>query len=397
MNQWEPQNAATGVEMNAMRVVALLGHRDEPTDGVANYCEWLGQAMRAQGFALETYRVAWSERGWGPALRDLRVDASSWSGCWVLLQFTNLAWSRRGFPLQAPRVLEVLQQCGAKCGVVFHDAHPFGGERMTDRVRRSCQLRVMKVLCERADRAVFTVPLDKIAWLPQRPEKAIFIPVGANCPEPRAAGSHIRPGVNGAKTVAVYSVTGGAETVREIADIGFAMKRGLRAAGPLNLVVFGRGSQEAESGLRAEFAGTRVNVESLGLLSPEDITQTLARADVLLFVRGSISTRRGSAIAGIACGLPIVCYAGAETAWPITEAGVLAVPQDDREALSEALERVLTDDALRASLSERSRRAQAQYFCWPAIASRYADALGRPAGTCGEDLSLRSGSVVRTA
>jgi glycosyltransferase involved in cell wall biosynthesis len=234
-------------------------------------------------------------------------------------------------------------------------------------------------------------------WHPPRQEKSFFIPVGANCPEPHAAGRQVRVGVDGAKTVAVYSVTGGAETVREIADIGFSMKRGLRAAGPLNLVVFGRGSQEAESALRAEFAGTGLNVETLGLLSPEDVTQVLARADVLLFVRGSISSRRGSAIAGIACGLPIVCYAGTETAWPITEAGVLGVPQGDREALSEALERVLTDDALRASLGERSRRAQAQYFCWSAIASRYADALCRPSGTRGEDLSMRSGAVVHMA
>jgi glycosyltransferase involved in cell wall biosynthesis len=103
----------------------------------------------------------------------------------------------------------------------------------------------------------------------------------------------------------------------------------------------------------------------------------LKRADVLLFVRGQISSRRGSAIAGIACGLPVVCYEGPETGWPITEAGILSVPLGDREALSEALERVLSNNELRSALCQRSRRAQEQYFSWSAIAARYAEALGK--------------------
>src|ERR1700694_5918793 len=84
-------------------------------------------------------------------------------------------------------------------------------------------------------------------------------------------------------------------------------------------------------------------------------------------------------LAGTPCGLPVVCYAGAETGWPVTEAGILAVPQGDREALSVALERVLADDKLRSSLAERSRRAQEQYFSWSVIADRFARALsGHP-------------------
>jgi glycosyltransferase involved in cell wall biosynthesis len=358
--------------MNAKRVVALLGQRDEPTDGVADYCEWLGQAMRAQGFAFETYRVAWSERGWGPALRDLRVEASGWAGCWVLLQFTNLAWSRRGFPLHAPKILAVLRESSARCGVVFHDFEPFPGTRWIDHVRRTFQRYILRRLYDLADLAIFTALLEKVSWLPAERHKAVFIPIGANCP---AAHTDISTSPSDAKTVAVFCLTGGRHTDAEVRDIGYALKRVKTTAGRLRLVVFGRGSREAEPVLRAEFAGTGISVETLGLLSPEEVSHTLTCSDVLLFVRGSISSRRGSAIAGIACGLPIVCYAGPETGWPITEAGVLAVPQGDREALSGALGRVLTDEVYRAALAERSRRAQAQHFSWSAIASGYAAAL----------------------
>ena len=43
------------------------------------------------------------------------------------------------------------------------------------------------------------------------------------------------------------------------------------------------------------------------------------------------------------------------------------------------MEKVLADDGLRATLAERSRHAYSQYFSWQAIATRYADVLGKPA------------------
>jgi glycosyltransferase involved in cell wall biosynthesis len=99
----------------------------------------------------------------------------------------------------------------------------------------------------------------------------------------------------------------------------------------------------------------------------------LAQADVLLFARGQISTRRGSALAGIACGLPVVAYSGPDTTAPVTEAGVVLVKEGDSEGLAAALERVLSDARLRAALRKRSRRAQQRYFSWSAIAALYAE------------------------
>jgi glycosyltransferase involved in cell wall biosynthesis len=362
---------------NSQRWIALLGRRDEPTDGVVDYCAWLGRAAAQYGHEFEIVRVDWAERGWRDSFARLQEKAAVWRGDWVLLQFTTLAWSRRGFPWQAPRILSVLKKSGVHCGVVFHDFFPFAGKGMIGRAREYCQLEVLKRLYAQADRAIFTIEVEKISWIPSHHEKAVFIPVGANCPEPPLT-ARVKPGE--ARTVAVYGVTGGAHIRPEVADIGFAMKRASRTAGRLRLVVVGRGSKEAEPVLWQEFLGTNIAVEMPGLMSAEDLSRALASADVQLFVRGPISSRRGSAIAGIACGLPVVCYAGPETGWPVTEAGILAVPLGDREALSVALERVLVDDELRSSLAERSRRAQEQYFSWRVIASRYVDALGSPRG-----------------
>jgi glycosyltransferase involved in cell wall biosynthesis len=268
---------------------------------------------------------------------------------------------------------------------------PLPGSGIVGAGREYCHLRVLCQLYARSDLAIFTIPVEKLPWLPLRREKAVFIPVGANCPET------IHGDFPSVKTVAVYSITGGAQSSTEIADIGTALKRASRRVGPVRLILFGRGSQEAEFALRFELAGADVEIESLGLLRPEQVSKTLARADVLLFVRGQISSRRGSAIAGIASGLPIVCYSGPETAWPITEAGILAVPLGDREALAAALETVLSDDRFRRTLAARSRQAQVKYFSWAAIVEQFAAALGTIPIEKEADLTKKSSDAMRFA
>src|SRR5262249_35023821 len=129
---------------------------------------------------MEITRVPWAERGWSAALRDLRYKARSWRGQWVLLQYTALAWSARGFPMKFLRVVKVLHTAETRVGVVYHDVEPFGGERLIDKVRRSAQLRTMRKALRICDLAVLTVPTEKLSWRTHQQWKSVFIPVGAN-------------------------------------------------------------------------------------------------------------------------------------------------------------------------------------------------------------------------
>ena len=95
----------------------------------------------------------------------------------------------------------------------------------------------------------------------------------------------------------------------------------------------------------------------------------------MLFVRGGISSRRGSAIAGIAHGLPVVAYRGPETGWPVTEAGVVLVDPGDVDALAAALVRIATDSSHRNSLRARSNNAYLRYFAWDVIACTFLETL----------------------
>jgi glycosyltransferase involved in cell wall biosynthesis len=72
-----------------------------------------------------------------------------------------------------------------------------------------------------------------------------------------------------------------------------------------------------------------------------------------------------------------IAYTGAETATPITDAGVILVDAEKTTELGEALLSLSSDADLRTTFAERSRRAQKEHFAWDAIAVRYVEILHR--------------------
>ncbi len=359
----------------AKRWIGLLGRGESPTDGVEDYCSFLDAALRRQSVGLRSVRVKWAEKGWRDALRDVRKKAEEHPGCWFLVQYTALSWSRRGFPLRVPELIRFLKNHGARCAVVFHDGGPYGAKRMIDRLRRTLQLYVMRRALRLADLCVVTIPLEKALWIPKGSQNVVFIPVGANLPAPERAWSAEKNKADGAATVGVFSVSADSVGKEEVNLIAQAVRYAAEKTGKLRLVVLGRNSVEAGIQLRLELTGAPVQIIVHGLLAGDEIVRILGSCHAMLFTRGQISSRRGSAIAGIACGLPVIAPEGSETAAPLTEAGVVLLPAGARNEFGPALVRVLTDDAYRESLAERSRRAQERYFSWSVIAAQYSQAL----------------------
>jgi glycosyltransferase involved in cell wall biosynthesis len=333
----------------------------------------------AHNFQLEIRRVPWNEHGWTASLEALRLQAQPWRGVWVLVQYTALAWSARGFPGRIFRVLRVLRKAGTRIAIVFHDVEPFGGSRLIDRIRRRLQIGAMRDMAVFSDRNIFTIALNCISWLGDSDSvnESSFIPVGANLPFPLDPQFHER--LHWPPTIGVFSITGGPAGDRETRDLVAAVRIASEKLGKLRLLVFGRHAEVREALLRAGFADLPIELSVEGVVDESELVKRFADSDVLLFVRGTISSRRGSAIAGIACGLPIIALQGRETAPPITDAGVVLLSEGPDEAappqLGEALVRVLSESDFRAQLAQRSRTAQDKYFSWPAIAERYADFL----------------------
>ena len=349
--------------------IALLGRKDEPTDAVEEYCRYLAAALQVHNVQLEIHRVSWELQGWPDALQALRLQASKWRDTCVLVQYTALAWSARGFPRKVLQVLKILKSAGTRVGIVFHDVEPYPGTRLVDSVRRFDQVCTMRRALALADLTVFTVPPERLSWLTSAPSSAAFVPVGPNLPiqtMPEASSQDDR-----VPTIGVFSITGGAAGARETKMIIAAGRYASQNLGKLRLSIFGRCAELRETELREGFRDLPVELSVEGVVEPSQVVQKLSVCDVLLFVRGPISSRRSSAIAGIACGLPVIAYSGSETAMPITDAGVVLVSPDQPDDLNSALVRVLSDVGYRMDLATRSRVAYQTHFAWPAIAARF--------------------------
>src|SRR5215475_1425612 len=358
--------------MTGRRMVALLGRPDAPTDALEDYCRYLASGLLEYGIELSIERVPWASEGWTAALRELRQRAAGWKGQWVILQYTALSWSERGFPQRFLRIVRLLRNAGVRIGVTFHDVEPYGGVRLVDRLRRRLQLNTMRHVLRMADACVFTVALSVVSWIRNAPQNAHFIPIGANLPSDFACP---QKSSRTARCVAVYGITGGDAGKRECEEIIEAMGFAADRLGKLKMHVFGRNAIEAETILREGLRNFDVDLVVQGILSAEQVVNTLCSSTAMLFVREPISTRRGSALAGIACALPVVAYRGPQTAAPLDEAGIALVSGNNQQELGEVLARVLSDSAYREILVERSRCAHAKYFAWGAVAKRYAEIL----------------------
>jgi glycosyltransferase involved in cell wall biosynthesis len=358
-------------------MISLLGRADTPTDALEDYCTWLKRALEQQGQPMEILRVPWATNGWLSSFKWVRRESRNWRGRWVLLQYTALGWSQRGFPIGAAVTIWIARRRGAKCAIVFHDAIPYSAPRLVDRIRRAVQVWVMRQLYSLASHSFMTVPIENVSWLPRLAAKAQFIPIAANLSGTLVKlndANRIREN-SSPKTTAIFGITGSPQLQPETELIAKIVGQAAEKIKSIRLLVMGRNAKEAEASLRVALAGTNVELEVHGVLPAGEIERRLSEADALLFVRGGISSRRGSALAGIACGLPVVAFQGPETGPPITEAGVILAPEDDFAVLANNLARVLSDDALRIDLRKRSLEAREKYFSWDVIAKKFLQVL----------------------
>jgi glycosyltransferase involved in cell wall biosynthesis len=317
------------------------------------------------------------EKGWIGALRQISRDSLAWRGRWVLLQYTALGWSRRGFTFGALVALVILQRRGARCAVVFHEpCRQPSGARLHERFRGVYQDWVIRRLYGRAHKAIFTVPLETVSWLRKRETKGAFIPIGANIPQ--RVTRRITPfqSVQERKTVIVFAVTSAPKMLQEVKEISDVMREANKVIERLRLVAVGRGTDEAKEQFEKALEGSGVELVVRGVLPAEEVALEFESAHALLFVRGPITLRRGSALAGIASGIPIVGYSDGSIDGPLKGAGIEWVPGGDRPGLAHALIRVLTDPPRWRELHERNVLAQRDWFSWTRIGQRFYDLLG---------------------
>lgn len=349
----------------------MLGRRDEPTDGVYDYCGSLTTACQSLGSSVHALQVRWLEGGWLRASLRLVRNLQMRVPCWVVVQVTHLAWSRHGFPFGLLMVALAARFSGARVAAIIHDPLGFPGDRLILRVKRASQHLTLRFMRQVTSHMFVTLPPAQIPWIGNgRNGDITFLPVGSNIPV---------NGKNGAAptdrrfTVVVFGVTEGSCGITERRTVTTTLERVAEVVGPVVLWAFGRGTDPTQGAW--SHPSREVEIHSLGIVDEPTASNVLAEADAMLFLRGSISSRRTSAIAGLAHGLPVVGYRGLETGWPVTEAGVVLVDPGDVDGLAAALVRVATDPSHRNDLRARSSDAYLRYFAWDVIARAFLETL----------------------
>jgi glycosyltransferase involved in cell wall biosynthesis len=219
----------------------------------------------------------------------------------------------------------------------------------------------------RTTKPVFTTLEPTVARVLQgiRPAPT-FLPAGSNVPAMPTSGR-----AAGGLRVAVFSVTErNADEARLVASIvGEAATRN----DDVSLVVFGRGAPEAEGVLRSVLRNVPLDV--MGVIPALEVSRILASSDAMLFVRGEASSRRGTIVAAIANGLPIVAYRGPETGPSIEEAGVSLFERGDTSDAAACLVKIAGDRGYATKLRARQRDAYDRTFSWERLAETVVESL----------------------
>ncbi len=287
----------------------------------------------------------------------------------VLVQYTPLLHARRGvFPGLARWIASLRSQARGPVALLAHELNTPVELSAVGLLLGIPQWAQIRAAAYAADRMFFTWQgaLDKVRALPGlRADKLMLLPVGSN--------------------IAIHASGVDDLDVPRIAYFGTAHPShgmaSLRAA--IELL--------AERSPRAEFDLIGTRPESLPLpphlkerahfypaLPEAEVSERIRQASLLLspFVDG-VSTRRGSFMAAIAHGKPVVTTLGtsssADVPWPEIASAVAA----DRgpAAFAEAAATLLEDSTRAQLIGQRSKEFYESHWDWPRAAQRLLDAL----------------------
>ncbi|HSP78119.1 MAG TPA: glycosyltransferase family 4 protein [Myxococcaceae bacterium] len=282
----------------------------------------------------------------------------------LLVQYVPHAFGYKA--MNVPFALWLARRRGDEVWPFFHEVcFPWGWERPWRHNVLGAVTRAMALLVTaRADRLFVSTPWWKrLLPAPPRRVPVEWLPVPSNLPttpEPRAVEA-TRASL-GADAVLIGHLGTYGELIAGLLEE--ALPGLLRGDSRRHAVLAGRGSTRFAEELSRRHPELAGRVRALGGLPGEALATTLRACDVLLqpFPDG-LSTRRSSAMAGLALGVPLVSNAG-----PATEAlwhgsGALALAAEPTgEAVRQVAENLLSSPETWPGLGQRAAAFYAENF-----------------------------------
>jgi glycosyltransferase involved in cell wall biosynthesis len=336
---------------------------DERTvDGVVDHARHLVCALDNVGATSELIAMNWRESGvLTAAIRVLRA-------LWLhrprrfLIHYSQLAWSRRGLPFGLLLLVAACRVFAPGC-VWVHDPDRVSTRRLLRHRLASAVKGVgLRSATRIAGMSVVSVEPSRIYWA-----KGVIRNRLAFCASPSNVGHAQWNPPSDMFTVACFGID--VDVVhREGPPISHVAEELARLIGPFRLRVLGTSRANRTESFVEHLQMVGVECDAPGYLEADAVAERLATSHAYLAARGPLSSRSGALAAALACGLPIVGYAGAETGFPVNQAGVVFVGSGDAKLLAEALAALSGDVARQAELSRRSSQAAAASMSWSDVA-----------------------------
>lgn len=395
-----------------LRACIVTGEYPPDEGGVADYTRQLAGALAAERVAVDivtSRRPGW--RSLPPKDDGLPPDVRRWVNVHRVVPswgWSSLRSLRRAVGVLGPDIVHVQYQAAAfalkapihlapwavgrggsvRTAVTFHDLRvPYLFPRAGGLRRRA-----VFGLGGLADLAVATNAADHAALTAVLPaDHVVLVPIGSNVPDappPEFDRATFRENAGVGSDVGLIAYFGFLNESKGGGTLVEALGALAATGRDVQLVMVG-GAIGASDPTNARTLGTfETRVEALGLagrvrwtghLPPAGVSAWLRAADVsALPYRDGASYRRGSLLAALTHGLPVVTTRPPLDPPPVPGAppplvdgrSALLVPPDDPDALAAAVARVLDDPAAASRLSAGAREL-ARAFDWEAIAARH--------------------------
>ena len=386
---------------NAHRILFITGEYPPMQGGVADYTRELARALARAGHEVGVLTSAEAApppadpdirvfpviENWGWSLWDaLDAFTADWQPDVIHIQYQTAAFAMRpAINLWAWRPWS--QRPRAVTAVTFHDllppylfpkAHWLGLRQW-----------VTHALARSLDIAITTNPEDTAQLRAVRPD-VVEIPIGSNIPDAPPPDFdrdawRARWGVPADAALLCYfgflNASKGGEMLVDV--LGELVDRGQNA----HLLMIGGRVGASDPTNDAYLQKVEARIAARGLadrvhwtdhIPGEQVSAAFHISDAcLLPYRDGASYRRGSFMAALEHGMSIVTTPPA-VPYPDLADGetLLFAPPDDARAMADAVERLLTDGALRRRLGERAK-ALSRKFGWDAIAAACLRAYAR--------------------
>ena len=351
----------------------LTGEYPPRAGGVSDYARLVALGLAESGREVHVWTSPAGDDGRGETDRGVTVHrrAGLWSAAdlrrldagldafaaprRLLVQYTPNAWGRRGLNLGFCRWLERRARAGDEVVAMVHEAiYPWRPGDRPARLALSAIHPLMFASLLRASRRVLYAAASleaQIARYGRGRAAASLAPVPSTVPvvDDPAGVAATRAGLAPAGTV----LLGHFGTYGEVA--GEVLERSLvpllRGRADRLALLLGRGGRNYAEGLIRRHPDLAGRVAATGGLPPEDLSRHLQACDLMIqpYVDG-VSTRRTSAMASLAHGLPVVTNQGHNTEPLWSEPDGLAPAVDHASALVARAEALLADPEARASL-----------------------------------------------